>query len=81
MCSCCMHNPVVAATTKRRKPASARKDEVIPVRLTKEQKATLTATAERKGVGVSTWLLMLGLAEAAKDKAVDEDKGSPPKTR
>lgn len=62
-----MHNPAMA-THRRRKPANARKDEVIPVRLTKDQKATLVTAAERRGVGVSTWLLMLGLAEAARDE-------------
>lgn len=69
-----MHNPTVASPPKRRKPASARKEEVIPVRLTSEQKTRLVAAAERKGVPVSTWLLMLGLAEAAKDEAASKTK-------
>jgi uncharacterized protein (DUF1778 family) len=71
-----MHNSDVARP-KRRKTASARKEELIPVRLTKEQKVTLTAAAGRRGIGVSTWLLVLALAEAAKDEAADK---APPKT-
>ena len=67
-----MHNPAMVTRGKRRKPANARKDEVIPVRLTKEQKAKLVAAAERKGIGVSTWLLMLGLAEALKEIAKND---------
>jgi len=46
---------------KRRKPAAQRKELIIPVRVTKEQKATLTAKAQRCGLGVSSWLVMLGL--------------------
>jgi len=75
MCARCMHNPSMASD-KRRKPGN--KNEVIPVRLTKAQKATLVAIAKRKGMGVSTWLLSLGLAEAEK---AEGDKGSPPKTK
>ena len=71
MCACCMHDSVMASP-KRRKPANARKGEVIPVRLTKEQKAMLIATAEKKGLGVSTWLLMLGLTEVAKGESSKE---------
>ena len=47
--------------TKRRKTKAERKELVIPVRVTTEQKATLTAKAKRRGLGVSTWLLNLGL--------------------
>ena len=49
---------------KRRKPAAQRKESVIPVRVTKEQKAVLTAKAQRRGLGVSSWLVMLGLTAA-----------------
>jgi hypothetical protein len=34
---------------------------VIPVRVTSEQKKALTDKAKRRGLGVSTWLLNLGL--------------------
>ena len=47
--------------TKRRKLKTDRKELVIPVRVTAEQKTTLTAKAKRRGLGVSTWLLNLGL--------------------
>lgn len=47
--------------TKRRKPKAERKESVIPVRVTAEQKAELTEKAKRRGLGVSTWLLNLGL--------------------
>jgi hypothetical protein len=47
---------------KRRKPPAQRKESVIPVRVTKEQKAALTAKAARLGMGVSSWLLMLGMS-------------------
>jgi hypothetical protein len=47
--------------TKRRKLKADRKELVIPVRVTAEQKETLTAKAKRRGFGVSTWLLSLGL--------------------
>jgi len=50
---------------KRRK--EVRKDQDIRIRVTEEQKQTLTEAAERAGLGVSSWLLMLGLREAKKD--------------
>ena len=58
-----MHNRRMATRIKRRK--AARKEEIVPVRMTAEQKATLIAAAERNGLGVSTWLLTLGLQAAA----------------
>jgi hypothetical protein len=69
-----MHNPAMARS-KQRKPTGVRKDAIIPVRCSEDQKAKISAAAERRGVPSSTWLLMLGLAEAAKD----EGKDSPPK--
>ena len=47
---------------KRRK--EVRKDQDIRIRVTEEQKQTLTDAATRAGLGVSSWLLMLGLREA-----------------
>jgi hypothetical protein len=38
-----------------------RKTEAIPVRVTKEEKDILVAKARRRGLGVSSWLVMLGL--------------------
>lgn len=55
------------AATKRRKPKALRKEAIINVRLTDEQKTTLTEAATRAGLGVSSWLLSLGLREAKRD--------------
>lgn len=52
--------------TKRRKPASQRKEDQIRIRVTDAQKRTLTAAAARVGLGVSSWLLSLGLREAGR---------------
>jgi uncharacterized protein (DUF1778 family) len=49
---------------KRRKPI--RKEENIHIRLTEEQKEALTEAATRAGLGLSTWLLTLGLREVQK---------------
>ena len=61
-----MHIRRMATRIKRRK--ATRKEELIPIRLTAEQKEALVAAAERRGLPVSTWLLTLGLREADKDK-------------
>jgi len=50
---------------KRRKVV--RKEVSIHLRVTEEQKARLTEAAERAGLGVSSWLLMLGLRAARRD--------------
>jgi uncharacterized protein (DUF1778 family) len=47
---------------KRRK--EVRKDQDIRIRVTEEQKQTLTDAATRTGLGLSSWLLMVGLREA-----------------
>ena len=52
------------ARVQRRK--AVRKEEMVPVRMTTEQKKTLAAASEAAGMGLSTWLLSLGL-KAAKD--------------
>jgi hypothetical protein len=62
-----MHNRCMAARIKRRK--ATRMEEIVPVRMTAEQKATLIAAAERQGLGVSTWLLTLGLQAAANTRS------------
>lgn len=49
---------------KRRKPV--RKEENIHIRLTEEQKEALTEAATKAGLGLSTWLLTLGLREVQK---------------
>lgn len=55
-----------AQRVKRRK--EVRKDQDIRIRVTADQKQTLTDAATRAGLGVSSWLLMLGLREADADK-------------
>lgn len=47
---------------KRRK--AVRKDDQVRIRMTPEQKALLSAAAEKAGLGLSSWLLTLGLREA-----------------
>lgn len=55
---------------KRRKLKAERKVLVIPVRVSEEQKKTLAEKAKRRGLGVSTWLLQLGMT------APDQPPGS-----
>jgi uncharacterized protein (DUF1778 family) len=56
----------MAARIKRRK--ATRKEEMVPIRMTAEQKATLAEAAQRRGLPLSTWLLSLGLREANEDR-------------
>jgi uncharacterized protein (DUF1778 family) len=51
---------------KRRK--DIRKDQDIRIRVTEGQKQTLTEAATRAGLGLSSWMLMLGLREAGAGK-------------
>lgn len=53
-----------ASTKPRSRPQrrkAVRKDETVPIRMTTEQKETLAVAAEAAGMGLSTWLLSLGL--------------------
>ncbi len=52
--------------SKTKKNTKLAKDEVINVRLTTQQKSELEAVAAREGLGLSTWLLHVGLLEAQK---------------
>lgn len=52
--------------TRRRKPTKSNKDNQIRIRVTDAQKRTLTDAAARLGLGVSSWLLSIGLREAGK---------------
>jgi uncharacterized protein (DUF1778 family) len=55
------------ATPKdRRKADEDRKDRSIQIRVTDEQKETLTAAAKRRGLGLSSWMLSVSLEAAAK---------------
>lgn len=51
---------------KRRKPKAERKELMLRIRLTAEQKERLEAAAKEVGAPVSTWLLGIGLAAAKK---------------
>lgn len=49
---------------RRRKPKAQRKEDLVRVRVTAEQKRALTVAADRAGLDVSSWLRAVGLAEA-----------------
>jgi len=51
---------------ERRK--EVRKDKNIHIRVTEDQKKILEAGAERAGLGLSSWLLMLGLKAAGEGR-------------
>lgn len=62
----CRHNVGTVDPVKRRKPKAERKELVLRIRLTAEQKERLEAAAKEVGSPVSTWLLGLGLRAATK---------------
>jgi len=47
---------------KRRKPKAERKETSIHIRLSENQKRTLGKKAKRRGLGLSSWLLSLGMS-------------------
>lgn len=51
---------------KRRKPKVERKEDSVRIRLTAEQKETLTKTASKAGLDLSAWLRSLALREAGR---------------
>ena len=53
--------------TSGKKNVKVAKEEVVNVRMTAQQKATLEAVATRQGLGVSTWLLHIGLLRAEQE--------------
>ena len=53
---------------KRRK--QIRKEDVIRLRVTTEQKQTLTEAATRAGASLSTWLLSVGLHAAEERQSI-----------
>jgi uncharacterized protein (DUF1778 family) len=57
----------MAAMVKRRKPATARKEAHINIRLTQSAKDELSEAAGALGLSVSAWLVMLGLKEARRE--------------
>lgn len=54
----------------RRRNQRAQKDEVVNVRMTIEQKKLLEPLAAKEGLGLSTWLLRLGLVAANQESVV-----------
>ena len=50
---------------KRRKPKSQRKDALVRVRVTDEQKEMFANSALQSGLDVSSWLRLVGLKEAS----------------
>jgi hypothetical protein len=56
--------------SKTKKNTRVAKEEVVNVRMTAQQKASLEAVAAREGLGLSTWLLHVGLLEAQKREEV-----------
>jgi hypothetical protein len=54
---------------KGKKNVKPLKEEVINVRCTTQQKKQLEVAATRKGLGISTWLLYLGLESSNPEQA------------
>lgn len=57
-------NVFTLSDMKRRKPKAHRKEALIQVRVTTEQKERLTAAAEEAGLDLSSWLRVIVLREA-----------------
>lgn len=51
-------------TTPEKRRKAIRKEESIRLRCTTQQKEILEKAAERAGLGLSGWMLMIGLREA-----------------
>jgi len=56
----------VGKRKRRRKTADERKESLVKVLLTEEQKRQFTAAADAAGMTISTWFRSLALAAAAK---------------
>ena len=56
-------------TTKGKKNVKLLKENVINVRCTDQQRDLLESVASREGLGLSTWLLHVGLRIAAERQA------------
>lgn len=57
----CGYNVAMAS---RKKPKALRKEEMLRIRVTDEQKQALTNAAQRAGLDVSNWIRSLALREA-----------------
>ena len=51
-------------STRKKATGKAKKDDVVRMRVTVEQKAALMAAAEREGLELSAWLRQLALRAA-----------------
>lgn len=54
---------MVTVRKKRRKPAAERREDLIRIRVTTEQKTLFTEAAERAGLDVSSWMRFLAMRE------------------
>ena len=63
--------------TKRRKPKRLRKEDSIRIRVTEDQKRTLTDAARSDGTDLGPWLLGLGMRQARIIAAQRTAAGSP----
>lgn len=57
-------------TTRPKRRKQVRKEDSIHIRVTAEQKQTLADAAERAGLGVSSWLLAIGLRAAEERQGI-----------
>lgn len=64
---------------KRRKPRQHRKEQLVQIRVTAEQKRIMTEAADRVGLDLSSWLRQLGL-KAAGAPTSTESKGQLQRT-
>lgn len=65
----------MAERIKRRKPASARRETIVKVLVTREEHEVLQEAANRAGVSLSTWLRLVGARAASNGVlAVEGDK-------
>ena len=58
-------NPQAERRIKRRKRQRERKENLIQIRVTAEQRQKLRAAADSTGLDLSSWLRMVGLKAAA----------------
>lgn len=65
----CISNRYTVDFMKRRKPKCERKEATILIRLTDEQKETLTSAAKKAGLDLSGWVRSLALKEATHQNA------------
>lgn len=54
----------MSTSVKRRKPKGERKEEMVRVRMTAEQRDVMEKAAEKAGLDLSGWLRMIALREA-----------------